>query len=185
MYGDTGSKLILVCGYNGIQNQQHDVIIDSLAHIRELLIERVHLVVPLTYGATESYINNINMRLLKLGISYTLLTKFLSIEELATLRKTANIVVNIQTTDALAISLQDHLYCGNICIIGEWLKYYIYDHNKITYIKIAKETLTENIKYYVLNYNKESVKFKNNYHIMRNILSWDSVIKDWIKTYGE
>ena len=185
MYGNISGKLIMICGYNGISHQNHEKIIDAIALVKDDIKDKVHLVFPLTYGGSPEYIQNIRKKLERLGMSYTMLTRYLSTEEMATLRKSANIVVNIQSTDDLAGSLQDHLYCGNICIIGEWLNYIIYDRNGVHYIKTSIEKLADNMRYYVNNYAEEQAKCKHNKEIMHNLLSWESNINNWIKIYGE
>ena len=185
MYGNISGKIIMICGYNGISHQNHEKIIDAIALVKDDIKDKVHLVFPLTYGGSPEYIQNIRKKLERLGMSYTMLTRYLSTEEMATLRKSANIVVNIQSTDALAGSLQDHLYCGNICIIGEWLNYIIYDKNGVHYIKTSIEKLADNMRYYVNNYAEEQAKCKHNKEILHNLLSWESNINNWIKIYGE
>lgn len=185
LFGDTAGKLILTCGYNGSRGQNHLEIFDAIRNLDPELLERIHVVVPLTYGSTAEYNQRIKSALDSIGAGYTMLESYLSAKENAVLRLTSDIVVNIQDTDALAGSLQDHLYCGGVCVIGSWLRYIIYDRNDVFYIKTEKGDLAENISRAISEYPSLKERCSRNHSIIRDILSWESTIKNWAEAYGE
>ena len=94
-------------------------------------------------------------------------------------------MVNIQDTDALADSLMDHLYCGNVCILGEWLNYIPYDRNHVFYLKTSRQALSEKIDYAIEHYWELKEMCVNNHDILKENFSWDKIIDKWTEVYGE
>ena len=185
LYGDTKGKRIVVLGYNGIPSQNHDVMINAINQLSLTEKDSICVVLPMTYGAPKGYISEIKKIIEATQISYTILDKFLKPEQVAAIRKTADIVVNVQNTDALAGSLQDHLYCGDVCIFGEWLNYSPYINNGIYYIKTSKEELVEHLKDVLHNFEKYHQRCIGNHDIIKKLFSWDATIKKQIAIYGE
>jgi hypothetical protein len=185
LYGDTKGKRIVVLGYNGIPSQNHDVMINAIDKLSLLEKNSIHVVLPMTYGAPQNYINEIIKLIEATQVSYTILDKFLQSEQVAAIRKTADIVVNVQNTDAIAGSLQDHLYCGGVCIFGEWLNYSPYTNNGIYYIKTSKDGLLDHLKDVLHDFNDYHQRCIGNHDKIKNIFSWDATIKKQIAVYGE
>lgn len=185
MFGDTKGRRIVTCGYNAMPAQNHEAIIRQLITIDKSILDGCHFVFPLTYGGNEDYKNRVVRLLEDSNLNYTVLTKFMTSVEIATLRKATDIVVNIQDTDALAGSLQDHLYCGGVCIIGEWLRYIPYDNNDIFYIKTKKENIAENLVDVLMHFDSYYDKCMLNREKIRRILSWESTIETQSKVYVE
>lgn len=185
LYGDTEGKKIIVCGYNGISSQNHKEMIEALSTLSEAEKKIIHIVLPMTYGATKEYINNIRSQIEGLSVTYTILDTFLESKEVAVIRKTADIVINVQNTDAIAGSLQDHLYCGNVCIFGEWLNYSPYTRNNIYYIKTSMRDIAKHLKDVLHQYEDYHNLCLGNHDKIKSIFSWESTIKNQIAVYGE
>lgn len=185
LYGSVVGKRIVVLGYNGISSQNHLSMLKAIGCLSLEEKQMIHVALPMTYGAQNAYIDDVRVVADELGISYTIFDRFLTIEEIAVIRKTADIVVNVQNTDALAGSLQDHLYCGNVCIFGEWLKYDYYTNNGIYYIKTSMDELTTHIKEVLHNYDKYRQLCANNKSRINNLLSWESTILNQVAIYDE
>lgn len=185
LYGDTAGKKIVVCGYNGISSQNHNEIIKALSTLNEAEKKSIHVVLPVTYGATKEYISSIRRQIERQSVSYTILDTFLESKEVAVIRKTADIVINVQNTDAIAGSLQDHLYCGNVCIFGEWLNYSPYTRNNIYYIKTTMGEIAKHLKDVLHQYEDYHNLCLGNHDKIKSIFSWESTIKNQIAVYGE
>ena len=185
LFGDTNGRRIVTCGYNAMPAQNHETIIMQLNTIDRKMLKACHFVFPLTYGGDEDYKRRIIQYLDESGLHYTALTKFMTNKEIAALRKISDVVINIQNTDALAGSLQDHLYCGGVCIIGEWLRYIPYDNNNIYYIKTKKENIAENLVDVLVHFDSYHEKCIANHEKIRSILSWEATIEKQKKVYGE
>lgn len=183
--GQNANKMIIVCGYNGSSHQNHIEMIESINVLSKQKKDNIHIVLPMTYGSTADYLNEIQSKLNQSGLSYTILNTYLSTEDNAALRRFADIVVNIQDTDALAGSLMDHLYCGNVCIFGEWLNYIPYDRNHVFYLKTSRQALSEKIDYAIEHYWELKEMCVNNHDILKENFSWDNIIDKWTEVYGE
>lgn len=185
LYGETGNKLIVVCGYNGGINQNHIQIINALDLLNDIEKSKIHLVIPMTYLGTDDYINKIRRQLKESSLSFTILDHFLTEKEVATIRITAEIVINVQSTDALADSLKGHLYCRNICIFGEWLKYDVYTRNNIYYIGTSMDNITMHLKDVLTNYTKYKELCSENHNKIKDLFSWKATIQKQVEVYGE
>lgn len=185
LYDEYDDKKILVFGYNGFPAQNHEKMIDAL---QELTVEEkgtIHVVLPMTYGIKSDYLQRIVVLMNRTGVSFTILDKFLKADYVAAIRKTADIVVNVQQSDAIAGSLQDHLYCGNVCIFGEWLNYSPYTNNGIFYIQTKMEDIAKHIKDVLHNYSVYKELCMDNHDKIKNLFSWEATIQKQVSVYGE
>ena len=173
------NKLTVTCGYNGLRAQQHSIMLNAIDKLPQANKEKIHLVIPMSYESVDSYKEEVLEQLNVIGVSFSILDKYLTIEELAALRKETDIAVNTQITDAFCAALKEHLYCENIVIIADWLDYPVYDTNHIFYIKSSAENLTDNIKYAIENYKELKVKTMENRPKLSQCTSWNAVIDGW------
>lgn len=179
------NKLMVVCGYNGSKGQQHITIIDALQQISQKHKNEIFLVFPMTYGADCDYIELINDKLIDLSIEYVILQNHLRTVELAKLRLETDLVINIQLTDALSGSLQEHIYAENLLLLGDWLPYSIFDKNDIYYRKTDVENLKSNIEDCVVNIEKYRTCVKGNRDKINSIASWSVAAKNISNIYKE
>ncbi len=185
LLGDTNNKRIIVFGYNGSGSQNHDNMISALCSLSDEEKHSVHIVLPMTYGATPNYLTEIKMKMEETGFSFTLLDHFLGVKEVAVIRKTSDIVVNVQDTDALSDSLRGHLYCGNVCIFGEWLNYSPYTNNGSYYIKTSMDDIAKHLEEVLAHYDDYHQRCFGNHDKIKSLFSWDATIKNQIAVYGE
>jgi hypothetical protein len=159
--------------------------VDALLKLDNEEKSKIHVVFPMTYGASPEYLKEIKAIIQKSNLSYTILETYLEAKEVAAIRKTADIVLNIQDTDAFAGSLKGHLYCNNVCIFGEWLDYSICEDNGVYYIKSSKEGITDNLRKVILNYPKYKRLCSGNNIIIKSPFSWEATMSKQISVYGE
>jgi hypothetical protein len=167
---------IIVVGYNGSPNQQHFDIINSLSKYNwndDLFI------FPFTYGGTKLYRKKLEIMINKKELSYLFIDDYLSNEKIAALRVISDVLVQLQTTDALSASTQEHLYAGSRVIVGSWLPYSFLRDNGVIYETVdsvdeigeyLNKTITNKISKYKKNHNNK---------IIRNLSSWDETINCW------
>lgn len=177
------NKIVITCGYNGSRAQQHEIIINAINQLQKELKNRLILIFPLTYGATKKYINTLKNLLFRTEITHYIFSKHLSNEENAQLRVMTDIVVNIQETDALSASLQEHLYAGNLLIAGSWLPYQIFNESGIFYLTTSLKELVEILSYCIDNLDHLQEKLKENHNKINNLSSWKTVSPVWINIY--
>lgn len=122
-YLGLSGKYIIEIGYNGHSAQNHLDVIESIQSIRELLPKNLCIVLPMTYGLTENYKEEIITRLKLYNLDYKLYTEYLSIDEIFYLRRSPDIFIHAQKSDANSASLAEYMICGTTIVNATWLSY--------------------------------------------------------------
>ncbi len=182
---DAKGKLMVTCGYNGREMQQHLLLLDAIDKLPLELKQKIFLFLPMTYLLKEDYYIKVQGKLNKLGIPYQIQKERLTLEQNYTMRMKTDIAVNIQEHDGLASSIQEHLYCGNVLIAGEWLPYSIYLENGIFYLKSSLDNLSNNIKDVIEHFSEYKQKCIYNRENIYKITSWKAVLPKWKEMYNE
>lgn len=178
-----GNKTVVTIGYNGSRAQNHLRILETIEKLPRPLLDSVFIILPMTYGAPEGYIDYVEKAVQKLGVSYVIYGERLPVETIAKIRLVSDVVVNMQDTDAFSGSLQGHLYCGNVLIIAEWLHYVPLDRTGVFYLKSSFETLEEKVTEVIQNMELYRARCANNSRLMRELTSWEAVTKTWSELY--
>ena len=181
------NKTVLTIGYNRHPAQQHLKILNELSKLDKSVIDKITLVIPLTYGPINiDYIYKIKEAVKKLGIGHKYYDTFLSENQIADLCLNSDIMLQLQTTDAFSGSMQEYMYAGNIIITGKWLNYSTLKEEGIKFYEINEfESLSELLSNIVLNITLEKEKTRNNYKNLYEISSWESNIIKWNNLYKE
>ena len=178
-------KIVITVGYNMAPQQQHLEILDQFLDKNLLkLKDKVQIVLPITYGGSINYKQNLLRKLNKLPFEYKVFDSYLSDNDVAKIRKASDIMLQFQITDQLSGSMLEHLFVKNIIITGSWLPYkslkenncWFYDVKKIKEIKLL-------IPQIISNYELISKKTDNNPKLISSLYSWNITIKDWINLY--
>ena len=183
LFENEGKKIIITCGYNGIVQQNHILMIDALSCLNDDQKRSIHVVIPLTYGCKQDYIDKLGAKIKSSGVSYTILTNYLNQAEIAALRLSTDIMLNMQETDAFAGSIQGHLFAGNILISGDWLEYEELETAKVFYVKTSRGNLKEIVSYTLEHYDEYKQLCENNVEKMKVMKSWAAVSKLWESAY--
>lgn len=118
-----GAQYTIVCGYNGGVAQNHLKIIDSIVSVRNSLPKDIVVVLPMTYNASASYLDEVQNKLVDNKLDHVILKKYLSNSDMVCLRKCADMFIHAQSTDANSVSLAEHLLCDNVVVNASWLRY--------------------------------------------------------------
>lgn len=176
-------KLIVTIGYNGNPKQNQDKALQKLVKLPTELKNKIHLVFPMTYAATPSHLTKIKKIASDSGISYTILEKFLTNEEICVLRTITNIFIMVQDTDAFAGSVRSHFYCQNVCLIADWIEYPL-DKNNVFYKKVNWDNIFDIITDVIYNYEDYHAKSISNKEKMLPFMTWDKYIDFMCKIYS-
>lgn len=177
--------IVVTCGYNAMPAQRHKIIVEAIKTLPEKYKDSLYLLFPMTYGGNPEYIQSVDMSLKESGLRYRIFTERLSLEQLMILRKRSELVVNIQETDALAASLQEHMMAGGLLVAGDWLPYSIYDQSGIYFRKTSLEDLSSNILWAIDHYQEKKLLLMNNRSKIYNLSSWKAVSPEWDSVYKE
>ena len=179
-------KTVICVGSNFNSNQQHVKIMKSLAENEPLagMTERLHFVFPLTYGTETGYKQTLLKLLDNFPFSRTVLTEFLSDADNAALRRTCDIMVQLQEYDQLSGAMQEHLYAGNVVITGKWLPYLTFKERGVYFIEIDDVgQVGQAVHHAVVNLAAEKEKCRNNPRAIYDLSSWEANIHSWISLY--
>lgn len=178
-------KIVVTCGYNGGSAQQHIKIFSQINKLSEGQKEKILLCVPATYGLESSYETELVNMLESLSVEYVIIKNRLSENEIAKLRIETDIVINMQISDSLSSSLLEHLFAGNVLLLGNWLPTDTYDVYGIYYRLVDENNLTLVLGDVVDNLLAEKSKCKGNYEKIKDFATWDSVRQKQLDIYRQ
>ena len=179
----SAGRVFLTCGYNGRKEQRHMLILNAIENLPANIKQSIFLFLPMTYLLEDDYAIQIEDRLKELNIPYQIQKTRLPINQNLTMRIRTDIVINIQTTDGLAASIQEHLYCGNVLIAGNWLPYDVFLDNGIYYYKSSLDELSNSIKNVVNSLNIYKERCQNNRFAIHSLTSWHVIAPKWKMMY--
>jgi hypothetical protein len=179
---DYKNKIITTIGYNGISIQNQDKAIELMTQMPDELKRKLHIVLPMTYGTQPEHLNHVIELISKSGINYTVLDKFLSNKEICVLRKITDVFIMLQNTDGFAGSVRSHVYCQNVCLIGDWLEYPI-DKEGIFYFRVNWDNLIDQFEDVILHFDDYHTKSLPNRDKMIPFMKWDRYIDYMCKLY--
>ncbi|MFQ7156088.1 MAG: hypothetical protein ACLRQR_05030 [Merdimonas faecis] len=179
-------KMILTIGYNGSERQNHSKVIDTITRLSSLAKTRLFLLFPMTYGATEQYLNKVNDLAEKTGVEYKILTEYMNSDEIAELCYLTDVFIHAQETDAFSASVQEYLCAGKLLINPQWIIYDELRVNNVFYWEYQSfNELYEKIEklaiYGITDFEK-SLLMENKGKIY-GLSSWDHLKKNWIEMY--
>lgn len=179
------NKLAITIGYNLDPAQQHLEILEQFENEKiKVFANKILLILPLTYGGSTKYKNQLLDKLNQLPFEYIVYDTFLSDEQVAQIRKASDIMVQLQTTDQFSGSMQEHLFTNNIVITGDWLPYETMKEHGAWFIEINKiEELVFLMPDIIENYKKHEEKTVNNPKAIAELSSWEKNINDWVELY--
>lgn len=178
---------VIICGYNGSPNHQHLKILSVLMEIKPHLPAKTKLVLPITYGGSKKYKEEVKQALEETGFDYVVYEDFLKDDEIAYLRKATDLMIQIPVTDAFSGSLQEHLFAQNIVIAGSWLPYKSLRDKGIYFETIDNVNELKGKLIFVLqNFAelKNKIVESNTPEKFKSSL-WSECIKDWHSAINE
>ncbi len=172
-----------VClGYNAFPGQQHIDILESFRRHQDALSDRIHLVVPMTYGGDDRYKAKVSRMLHSTRYRFSVLSNFMNDREIAMLRKASDYFINLQITDQLSGSMLEHLYAGSNVLTGSWLPYGVLDELGVTLLKVDDVSgAAEKIAKHLMN--GSGSKKSMNSEIIYEFSYWGNCIRSWNELY--
>lgn len=187
IWGIPEGKLNTLIGYSGKSLHQHVTIIEELTKHKELK-EKLHLFAPMTRGADDKYIYQVNKLLEKSGYSYTLISgRFLTDQEIAQIRNATDITLQLSSSDGFSRSIIECLCAKSVVIYGAWLGYE--KHLQASGFKaISVNSISDGIDLissiidHLGDYND---MVEANYKLGKKQYLWAECIKDWVNAYND
>lgn len=180
------NKIKITVGYCGNTICNHLPMMDSIIKLDPSIKEKVHLLVPMTYGdITEEYMEKVKLKLEESGVTYTLFDKYLSYEDLIKLRVSSDIFLIMNMSDALSQSVREALYAGNLMISAVWLPYSSLRYANIFFIESDFIKLTEKLSNAVLNFDELKLQLADNPVKTKQFTALSNVLPQWIKIFDK
>lgn len=178
-------SIVISCGFYAAPEQNHWPVIESLLKIKKELPKNALFVFPLTYGYRK--IKEEIKNLVKgSNLNYLIFDRFMSDEEIARLRRSTDIAVNVQQTDHLSGSFLEYLYAHSIVICGSWLPYDILVDKGVFFLTVDSPQETGRKIIDTITHIKElRKKTVKNPQLVTDISRWDINMKKWIQAYKE
>jgi hypothetical protein len=177
-------KTIIACGYSAIREQQHGVIIDALAALPVNMKSCIFAVFQMAYPDSPVYWEEIRKRLDANSISYLMIDRMQSFEDVCRLRLASDIAINVQITDSLSASIQEHIFAGSHLIVGEWLPYKMFESMGVPIHKVGGSIdITEAIENYLMAKRKKENVSPAYADALYDFSSWRTNIIKWKDLY--
>jgi hypothetical protein len=176
-------KLIVTCGYNASRAQQHAMMVEALSELSPGTKSQLFVLVPMTYPEDSSYRHEISGLLNSSQLEYRIMDRKLSLEDNCRLRLATDYAVNVQITDSLSASIQEHMFAGSSMIVAKWLPYSIFERMGIVLNKVnTSKDIAATIERLVVagergTTNSESLKRLYDYS------SWSTNGERWLALY--
>lgn len=182
--GIPAGAFVITCGYNAHPAQQHQKILESIISVKHDLPDNVFLVFPMTYPDNLDYVGRIDLMLRECGIEYMVFDSMMSSEDVARIRLSTDVAVNMQSTDQLSASIQEHLFTGSVVIVAEWLPYAIYRELGIIYFAVSDfGMLSEQLIGCCDRYDELHQCCLDNREKVLDYASWENNIGSWLALY--
>jgi hypothetical protein len=166
---------IVACGSNSSVNQSFEEIITSLELVKDKLTDVV-VFFQFPDVTNNSYAQKIVNLIESTGIQYRIIDRFLSDYELASYRKAAAVMIQVQNTDQLSGAMQEHLYAGSEVITGDWLPYAIFDEIGIEYSKVKER---KDIGPLLIELLAQPNQENENSSKIGKLSKWNNAISEW------
>lgn len=191
-FGLPTDGIIVHVGYNAFRGQQHLEMMKSIAAWAHLplskeWVEKIKFVFHVSYGQEdfEGYQNELKRLMDEASLHYVFIEEYLQGDELAMFRKTCDIFLYGQKTDARSASPLEYIYAGASFICPSWLHenygllvkgnipHFVYsDFADLT--NVFNECLLEYEDIVIDDYGRK---------IIRDTISWESLAPKWRSLY--
>lgn len=180
-YNIPENKIKITICYCGNPICNHLPILTELEKIDNERKEKIHLLVPMTYGNfSKNYLEEVKLKLDQAKISYTLFEKFLSLDELLKLRVASDIMIMMNNSDALSASVNEALYAENLLISAVWLPYSPFRLAKIYFYETDFLKLGETVSFAVDNFENIKIDLVKNPPRVKSVGAFNYNWQKWL-----
>lgn len=180
-------KTTVLIGYSGKELHQHAMVIEAFRKHPELT-GRVHLLAPMTRSADAAYVDGVEKALKASAFSYTLIRdRFLTDEELASLRYATDMVFQCSRFDGFSRSIIECLCAQSIVFYGSWLDYKPY-LTQYGFEAVSVDSAEEGVRKLITTLQFKEMyqeKLERNSHVGRTYFLWSECIRDWVNAYSQ
>lgn len=182
LYNIPTDKLTIFPGYNGSPAHRHIQILELLDGLPKQIRNQLCLVFHCGYALTDEYKNRLITSMKEHNILTFLITDYFTGEELIKLRMCADVMLNLQPTDALSASMLESIAVGSIVIKGDWLVYPELKRKEVMLLSIKRmDDLPELISDIIVKKHDYNDQLRGNAKKIYEMLSWNYCRNNWKK----
>lgn len=188
LYEDVSGKFDkTVClGTNASPFQNHLKVIDSIANIDRAILSKQFFILPMTYPKNALYITQVKEALKKANISFLIIDEYMTLEQLADLRRATDILIQVQDTDQLSGAMQEAIYAGAEVITGEWLPYEVFSDLGVRLEKVSSLSEVGSKLTSILRKDPMPlVEFQTRSDAIYKLSSWKVATEKWVALMHE
>lgn len=183
-------KLIVHIGYNAFRDQQHLKILESIALLPKDMMQKMKLIFHISYGQENDF-DDYKQQMVEImdeaQLDYVFIDTYLQGEELAMFRRTCDLFVYGQKTDARSASPLEYIYAGAEFVCPRWLagNYEMLDQAGIRYYSYNDfGELDKAIQLCLEKIDSPEGKISDRERkAIRDEISWDSLAEKWRALY--
>jgi hypothetical protein len=181
------SRRIVVCvGVGSGHFGQHVPVLHEIRKMDPAILNRIALIVPMTYSANDSYKAAVESVLRSLPVPSRLIDRYMPACDAARMWGSCDVLVNVLISDQFNAAMCEALYAGTVLITGAWLPYSRLRLNGIHYHEIERvEQIGDLLSSVVGNIVVEKQRAGQTAPRMHDIMAWSSVLPKWIDIYNE
>ncbi len=183
--GISADKIVVICGHSARRQHQHEKIIDAISRLEKKYIDRLFLLLPMTYELDdESYITGLESGIKGFTDQYRILRDYMSTEQMAEMCAMSDLYIHVQTTDQLSSTMMAGMYAGNMVIAGSWLPYEDLKTKGIRFWEVDEcDQLTERLYDIISNIDQCVEECKDNPQKVFEFSSWEHCVREWHSAY--
>lgn len=173
-------KIIVLVGYNARREQQHMEMMREAVKLPREILSKILFLFHFGYGYKDNeYIMKLEKFLKKNNVQYRVIGRFLDKKEISIMRKSTDILLYGQTTDAFSASVMECLYAGAVLIKPKWLDYSEYDG--LVYYEYGEFSEIPEILAKVVE--EGARRMDCNKKLLKEKTSWDVFRDEWNELY--
>jgi len=179
------SERKIVCvSHNGHAGGQHLALINSLKELDVVEQQMIHLLFPMTYGANKERIEMVRNEVSNTKFEFTILTEYLSDDEVAQLRSSCDVFIYAPVSDAFSASVSQALAAKSICILGSWLPYKLRVQAGLKYWEVDSPSgVAGELSSILRNWTDARQQIENNRSLSIEMFERKKLGQQWIDVY--
>lgn len=181
------NKMIIVCGHTRSKEHRQLEVLKQINRMDTEILKNLCIVFPMTYGQSdEVYEKELADYSKHVPCKVRFYREYMSEEDIARLRRSADIFIHAQTSDAFSATLQEFLYAGAVVLNGSWLKYPDLMEAGVKYFEFdGLEQLPDKLQALISGFGEIKDTMRSNRDKIRRLASWEVVAGQWIKLYQQ
>jgi hypothetical protein len=181
-HGIHPSRQIVCVGHSGCHRDRHDEILAAIEGLDSDIRHKITVVLPMTYGVEQDHLRKVREAVSASRLDIRVLTDYLSVDEVAELRRACDVLVCLPEQDALSGAMSETLYAGNAVITGAWLPYMEYWDDGVDVFRVKHiEDVPAMLRRALAEFNP--ARGALNGPKIRRLIDYDFVLDGWFRAY--